>query len=1146
MIDGGGVRNIGGHIVISRFLRIHLTVLAVTTSVAAAAPNDSHRPHAGMLRFPDVSATHIVFAYANDLWIVPRDGGMASPLAGPPGQDLMPKFSPDGKAIAFVGNYEGNRDLYTLPVEGGVSQRVTHHPATEQLCDWTPDGRLLYMTNGFAGLPRQQQLYTVPVTGGMPTQVPVPYGANGAISPDGAWLAYTPHSRDFRTWKRYRGGMATDVWLFNLKTNESKKITDWEGTDTLPMWHAKTVYYLSDAGPEHRLNIWSYDTTTGKTEQVTKVADYDVKWPSIGPGANGQGEIVYQKGAELHLLDLGTKQSKAVTVDIPGDRPKLRPKQIDAADFLASWNISSTGKRAIFEARGDIWTVPAKEGAPRRLTLTSGTAERDAIWSPDGKQVAYLSDATGEYELYVTAADGKGEGRQLTKDGNCFRYLNDWSPDSKHIVFTDKTGAMYLCNAESGETKLIDTDPWANRLGSNWSHDSRWIAYSKSGDNRQGAIWLYNVETGEKHQVTSGMFNDTWPAFDRKGEFLYFANNREFTSPVYEDIGTTWVYSETDRLHAVPLRKDVKSPLAPKSDEEKPEDKDKKDEDKADGENGDDKKDADAKGDKKEKDEDKDKDGDKEDKKDEKPVEIDLEGFEARAFQLPVDRGNFGGLSVNDKGQLLYVRGGRRGPGRSKSSLHLFDMHDEKADKKEEKKVAEDIGGYAISADGKKLLVRKEGKSFFVVDAAADQKLDKAVPMAGMNIDVDPREEWRQIFTEAWRLHRDFFYVANMHGVDWPAIRKQYEAMLADCSSREDLSYIIGEMISELNVGHAYVRGFGDGEKEPNISVGLLGCDFALENGAYRITKIYEGAPWDSDARSPLKQPGSEVKEGEYLLAVNSVPVDTSRDPWAALEGMAGLNVTLTVSENPTMDDKARDVVVKPEGSEAGLRYRAWIEKNRAYVADKTHGRVGYIYVPNTGIDGQNDLVRQFYGQIDRGALIIDERWNGGGQIPTRFIELLNRPNTNLWARRDGKDWPWPPDAQQGPKCMLINGLAGSGGDMFPWLFRFNKLGKLIGMRTWGGLVGISGNPGFVDGGDTNVPTFGFYENDGTWGVEGHGVDPDIEVIDDPGKMAGGKDIQLDAAIAHILEELERNPYTPPKRPEAPDRKGMGLEPEDR
>ncbi len=1135
-----------------------LMVSAIPSVTVATTADDSHRPHGGMLRYPDVSATHIVFVYANDLWLVARGGGVATLLASPPGLELLPKFSPDGKRIAFVGNYEGNRDLYVIPTEGGISRRVTYHPAAEQLCDWSPDGRLIFMTNGFAGLPRQMQLFTVSAEGGLPEQLPVPYGANGAISPDGQWLAYQPHSRDFRTWKRYRGGMATDIWLFNLRTNESKKITDWEGTDTLPMWHGSTVYYLSDAGEPYRLNIWAYDTASGQRRQITKLKDYDVKWPSIGPGAGGKGEIVFQYGPRLQLLDLATGQMTAIDVVIPGDRPTLRPRQTNASEFLSSWNISATGKRAIFEARGDIWTVPAKEGSPRRLTRTSGIAERDPIWSPDGRWIAYLSDATGEYEIYVVQSDGKGEARQVTRDGSHYRYLSNWSPDSKYLVFTDKTGAAYLCAAESGETKLIDTDPWTGQLRMSWSHDSRWVAYSKSGDNRNGSIWLYHVESGERNQVTSEMFNDTWPTFDRKGDFLYFSSNRDFSSPVYEDLGTTWVYSGTDKLYAVPLRQDVKSPLAPKSDEEKWDDKksdDKKSDDKEDKDDNDDEKsDADAE----KKDENDKDDGEKKDKKDteeKKPVEIDLEGFEGRAFELPVKRGNFANLSVNDKKQLIYVRTAARGTD-EKSSICILDLFDEKADKKEEKSVASETSAYAISADGKSLLVRKDGPgarrggggggSFHIVKAAADQKLDKAVPMEGMGIDIDPRAEWKQVFTEAWRLHRDFFYVPNMHGVDWPAIRKQYELLLADCTSRDDVTYVIGEMISELNVGHAYVRGFGDVEREPRVAVGLLGCDYTFENGAYRIAKIYEGAAWDVDARSPLRVAGNEVKEGEYLLAVNGVPLDASRDPWAALAGLQGRSVTLTVSEKPTMDADAREVVVMPLESEVAQRYRAWIEKNRAYVAEKTGGRVGYIYVPNTGVDGQNDLFRQFQGQKHLAALIIDERWNGGGQIPTRFIELLNRPTTNYWARRDGNDWPWPPDAHQGPKCMLINGLAGSGGDMFPWLFRQSGLGKLIGTRTWGGLVGITGIPQFIDGGNTNVPTFGFYKKDGTWGVEGHGVDPDIEVIDDPAKMVGGKDPQLDAAIGHIVYELDHNAYKPPQRPAEPNRSGMGIPVEDR
>ena len=527
-----------------------------------------------------------------------------------------------------------------------------------------------------------------------------------------------------------------------------------------------------------------------------------------------------------------------------------------------------------------------------------------------------------------------------------------------------------------------------------------------------------------------------------------------------------------------------------------------------------------------------------------KPVVIELEGFERRALKVPVDRGNFYNLAVNHKGKLVYTRGALRGSD-GKPSIKIFDLDDEKNEKREEKTVVKEAGAFKMSANGKKLLVRKE-KKMAIVDAAPDQKLDNPISLTGMTARIDPRSEWRQVFTEAWRIQRDFFYDPNMHGVDWPAIREQYAAMLDDCVSRRDVAYVLGEMIAELNVGHAYVRSAGDIEKEPEVSVGMLGADYELDNGAYRIARIHEGAPWDIDARGPLSEPNVDVKEDDYLLAVNGVPLDTGKDPWGAFQGLADKVVTLTVSEKPTLDDDARDVVVKPLASERRLRYRAWIAKNRKYVEDKTDGKVGYIYVPNTSISGQNDLVRQFFGQTDKQALIIDERWNAGGQVPTRFIELLNRPITNYWANRDGLDTPWPPDSHQGPKCMLINGLAGSGGDCFPYYFRQAGLGKLIGTRTWGGLVGLSGNPRLIDGGWVSAPSFAFYETDGTWGVEGHGVDPDIEVIDDPSLMVDGGDPQLDAAIEHMLTELERNPYTPPKRPDYPDRSGMGIRQEDK
>jgi len=1257
-----------------------------------------------MLRFPDVSADKVCFVYANDVWVAPKTGGVASPLTTPPGGESLPRFSPDGKAIAFVGNYDGNRDLYTIPVAGGIANRVTHHPAGEAMCDWTPDGKILFFSNGLAGLQRQSQIFTVSPEGGMPELLPIPYGAFGSISPDGTWLAYTPHTTDTRTWKRYRGGMATDIWLFNLKDKSSKRVTDWEGTDTQPMWipggDGKALYYASDNGPEHRQNIWKYDIATGQRSQVTHHKNDDVKWPSIGPGSGGKGEIVFQLGAELRILDLATGTDSVVTISIPGDRPNIRPRSVDASKNIRGASISPSGKRVVIEGRGDVFSAPAKEGVTRNLTRTDGVFERDPVWSPDGKWIAYLSDETGEYELWIRASDAKlpeekaddkkeeakddkkgdeakaedtktdeatkaepkPEPRKLTNLGAGFRYDPTWSPDSKFIAFHDQAGRLYLTTVESGETKLLDTDPWANGPAKAWSIDSGWLAYSLAeNDNAQTCIWLYNIKDGKKTRVTSPFFASNSPAFDRKGEYLYFASSRDVSSPVYSDLDTTFVYTDSQRLYMIPLRADVKSPWLPKSDEEelkkdtkkdgaKDDKKSDKKDDAAKEKNGDG-----AKGDKPAAEQAAPDDGisgswsgqatgsgenfppgglaftlnlkvapdgsvtgsvvsamgagsissgtyDKstgqlaisitvgdqnatfsgtmkdgqgsgtwsaggasgnwtasrsssvagdtpaDAKKNEPPkeVKIDLDGMERRAIELPIGSGSFGGLAVGDDGKLVYVRQHARGSGEA-PSIKIFDPKDET---KEEKTVAAGAGGFQLSADGKKLLVFRGG-SLTVMDAAPGGGKATTVPTGAMLTPINPRDEWRQVFNDTWRLFRDFFYEPTMHSVDWPGLRDHYAKMLDDCASREDVAYVQAELVSELNVGHAYITSPGDVEGSvPSVGVGLLGCDFELvkdgANAAYKISRIYEGAPWDSDAQGPLSEPGVGVKVGEFLLAVNGAPVDPARDPWAALVGTAGQTTSLTIGTTPSLDGTTRDVLVKPIGSEAGLRYRAWVERNREYVEKKTDGKVGYIYVPNTGVDGQNELYRQYFGQRAKAGLIIDDRWNGGGQIPSRFIELLNRPITNYWARRDGNDWPWPPDAAPGAKAMLINGLAGSGGDCFPWYFRHNKLGKLVGMRTWGGLVGISGNPGLIDGGSIAVPTFGFYKMDGTWAVEGHGVDPDLIVIDDPAKMVNGGDPQLDAAIEQVMVEIQTEPFIPPKRPASPDRSGMGIPEADR
>lgn len=1280
-----------------------MILAALAGSAFGAAANADVTPAATMLRFPDVSADRICFVYANDVWVAPKSGGLATPLASPPGQEAFPRFSPDGKSIAFAGNYDGNRDLYVIPATGGFAKRVTHHPSGENLSDWTPDGKLLFISNGLAGLQRQSQIFTVAPTGGMPERLPVPYGAFSSISPDGTWLAYTPHSVDNRTWKRYRGGMATDIWLFNLKDKSSKRVTDYEGVDSIPMWvpggDGKVLYYHSDNGPEHRMNIWAYDVATGKHEQITSYKDDDTKWPSIGPGSDGKGEIVFQLGSKLMLLNLGTLQATEVKISIPGDRPTIRPRTVDQSKNVGGGSISPTGKRVAIEARGDLWSAPANEGVVRSLTRTDGVFERDPSWSPDGKWIAYFSDESGEYELYIRPSDAKPkveekkddakkeeaktgeaktgeakkdeakkeepkaeepkrETRKLTNLGAGFRYSPVWSPDSKFIQFTDQAGRVYLTTVESGETKVIDQDPTSNPTSVNWSQDSNWFTYARADEkNQNGCVWVYNVKTGEKTQVTSSTFPAGSPVFDRKGEFLYFVSTRNFNSPTYSDVDTTFAYNSTQLLFMVPLRNDVKNPLPLKSDEEElkkdePKKEDKKDEKKdaapasdkpadkpangaataavaddgvsgtwdcmvtggqnippgglpfklnltvaADGKvtgsvtsamgsggisgtydkgsgaitltiavaqqsvnmtgtikgqdvsgtwsvgnesgawNGKRTSGPSATGGAAAAGADASKPGEV------KEVKIDFAGFERRAIALPVGPGNFGRLATTDGGQLVYSRQG--GPG-TPGGIKIFDPKD---DTRSEKSVTDGAGGFDISADGKKLLVFR-GSSMSVMDASAGGGKSTNVPTSGMLVTINPRLEWVQIFMDTWRLQRDFFYEPTMHGVDWAALRVHYLAMIEDCASREDVAFVQGELISELNIGHAYITSPGDVESSPQIGVGVLGCDYELVKSdagtAYKITKIYAGADWDTDARGPLSQLGVDVKEGDYLLAVDGVPVDTSKDVWAAFIDTANRTTSITVSDKPVMDASAREVLVKPIGGEAGLRYRSWIEQNRAYVEKRSEGKVGYIYVPNTGVDGQNDLFRQFIGQRGKEALIIDDRWNGGGQIPTRFIELLNRPVTNYWAKRDGIDWTWPPDSHQGPKAMLINGLAGSGGDMFPWLFKHNKLGKVFGTRTWGGLVGISGNPGLIDGGGISVPTFGFYKTDGNWGVEGHGVDPDVEVIDDPSKLSAGVDPQLDAVTDHLLSEIKASGYTPPKRPASPDRRGMGIPPEQR
>lgn len=1106
----------------------HLTVVCGTlfsifSLSGATLAAEIQAPNARMLRFPDVSAEKIVFVYAGDLWTVPRAGGLARKLSSPKGQEQFPKFSPDGQIIAFSGNYDGNTDVYTVSTNGGAPHRLTHHSAADLVVEWYPDGKsILYRSGMFSPSIRFNRFFRQPIEGGLPETLPLPYGELATFNADGERMAFQFISQESRTWKRYRGGMASDIWLYDFKQKTSEKLTDFAGTDAVPMWRENTIYFLSDRDEHKKLNIWAYDLDTKKTRRITKFTEYDVKWPSIGPDA-----IIFENAGQLHLLDLTDETSRAIPIQVPADLPRARTTLKSVSGNIETYGLSPSGKRALFEARGEIFTVPQKHGSIRNLTNTAGAAERYPAWSPDGKLIAYFSDKTGEYELYTRSSEGKGEEKQITEGGAAFRYWPLWSPDSKKIAFTDKTGSLFILEIDKGQPKFIDKDEWSGLSSYSFSPDSRWLAYAKAMPNRNAAIMIYDTDEQKTRQLTGDYYNDSDPVFDPEGNYLFFRSERAF-APVYGDMDDTWIYPNSTQVYAATLRKDVGSPTAPRSDEEYTE----KAEKETDKKNGEETEDPNKTSEKKDESDESDKKNGKDDKDKPKPVKIDFDAFEERIVRMPIDAGNIGSLNCV-KGKLLFSRYAPAGDDSSSPSgkLLYYDLKE-----REEKTVISGISSYRISADGKKVIYGSKS-TYGIIDLAEGKKVgDGKISTSDLKAWIDPQQEWRQIFTEAWRAQRDFFYDPNMHGLDWQAIKQRYQALLDYVVDREDLNYVIGEMIAELNASHTYVKG-GDIEKPDSISVGLLGCDFELdrENNAYQISKIYEGAVWDAEVRSPLRTPGIEVNEGDYLLAVNGKEIDTSKDPWAAFQGLADEVVTLTISNKPDSNE-SRELTVKPVSSEFRLRNLAWIESNRQKVRDATDNKVGYVYVPDTGRNGQNELVRQFTPQWTKEALIIDERFNSGGQIPDRFIELLDRPLYNYWARRDHRDWRSPSVAHAGPKVMLINGWSGSGGDAFPYYFRKAGLGPLIGTRTWGGLIGISGNPQPIDGGSVSVPTFGFWNTEGDWDVEGYGVDPDYPLENEPHKMVDGKDPQLEKAIEIALELLEKNPPKKMQKPIYPDR----------
>ena len=1053
---------------------------------------------ARLLRFPDIYQDKIAFVYAGDIWIVKAEGGIAKRLTSHKGMELFPKFSPDGQWIAFSAEYSGNRQVYIIPSGGGHPKQLTWYNDVGpmpprggydyQVLGWTPDGQnVLFRANRLPWGIRMGRYYTVPVSGGLETPLQIPEGGGGMLSPDGTQMVYTPIARAFRTWKRYKGGRAQDVWIYNLNDNTARQITHFEGTDNQPVWINDKIYFTSDR--DYTLNLFEYNTLTKAIHQVTRHTDYDVLWPSAGPQY-----VVYECGGYIYKFDPATEETGMVPIEVFGDFPMTQPYFKKADKDINRAEISPTGKRALFEIRGDIFTVPAEKGEILNLTQTPGVREIDPVWSPNKRWIAYWSDRTGEYELFIRNHNDSGPERQVTRNGTIWRFPPVWSPDSKKLAYSDHNHELYILDAKTGEEILIDKDQFGDIRIYTWSPDSRWLAYVKTADTRMNVIWLYSLNQARSFQLTDAMTDNYDPVFDPKGRYLYFLSNRDYHL-TFSDFEFTYLYTDPTRVYVGTLNTETARPFIPQNDEEiiSTATNEKKD--------------------------------DKKDKKSDESiaVNIDIRGFENRISVIPGQSGQYNNLSATDKGVLYMFRDG------GKRNLKFFDMDEEK-----EETILEDIRTYRISADGKKLLYQK-GNQYGIIEIKPNQKnSDGYLQIDNLKIKIDPRKEWQQIFVDGWRLLRDWFYDPNMHGMDWEKMRKKYEVLVPFVAHRADLDYIFGELGGELSSGHVYV-GPGDYPEIERVNNGLLGAELTADaSGYYKITKIFPGENWHEDFRSPLTEPGVHVREGDFILAINSRPVKTTDNPYRYLEDQAGRLVTLTVNDKPSMQN-AREEKVRPIQRETNLRYLDWIESRRKLVEKASGGRIGYIHLPNTAEEGNRELFKYFYPQADCDALIIDVRYNGGGFIPERMIELLDRPVLNYWTRRNAMPVSTPGFSNQGPKVCLINGYSSSGGDAFPYYFRKRGLGKIIGTRTWGGLIGLSGNPGFMDGGTIHIPTFRFLDTNGQWDIENIGVSPDIEVLDRPDLVAEGKDPSLEKGIEVLLETLKENPPKKLVLPEPPD-----------
>jgi len=1067
---------------------------------------------ARLLRFPAIYWNQVVFSYAGDLYTIDKVGGIARKITGDNGYEMFARFSPDGKNIAFTAQYDGNTEVYVMPSEGGVPKRLTYTatlgrdevsdrmgPNNIVMC-WKDNKNIVYRSrkksfNSFKG-----QLFSVSIDGGLSEELPLPSGGFCSYSPDKTKLVYNRVFREFRTWKYYKGGMADDLWIYDFYTKKTENITNNISQDIFPMWKGDFIYFLSDR--DRRMNLFSYNINTKETKKLTEFKEYDIKFPSLG-----QNEIIFENGGFIYCYNIASGKSEKITITIADDFVVGRNELKDASKYIDSYNLSPDAKRITFDARGDIWTVPSTTGITRNLTQSSGFHDRNAKWSPNGKFIAFISDMSGEDEIYIVAQDGSVKPIQLTKEADTYKYDIVWAPDSKKILWSDKKLRLQYVDIDSKKVTLLDqaTDGEFNNYV--WSPDSKWVACPRPDVSTQTKIYLYELATGNKTPVTDGWYDSSDPSFSSDGKYLFFTSNRDF-NPIYSWTEWNHAYTDMTKVYFITLSKETVNPFKPVDDEvtikkesisniaEKPSDK-------------------------------------KEEKtantKKEMNVKIDLDGIQERIIVLPIDASAYWNITAFSN-TVYYMKSST---GDDNSSLMMFNLKD-KSEKKEMKLGEAD--DYQISLDSSKMLVVKGGKYSIIDLPKGNMELKESVDLSNMKVLINLKEEWQAIYNECWRQMRDFFYAPNMQGVDWKAMYEKYKVLVPYVNHRADLNYIIGELIGELSIGHSYVNG-GDMPALQKISMGLLGADISKDaSGYYKINKILKGENWSKSLRSPLTEVGVNIKEGDFIITVNGKPTNKMNDIYESLINTANKQVELTVNASPS-ETGSRKVIVVPIADEADLYYYNWVQNNIKKVSDATNGKVGYIHIPDMGPEGLNEFVKYFYPQLSKKALIIDDRGNGGGNVSPMIIERLTLQLTYVTMMRNTSQNQNPRDQIVGPKVCLIDNYSASDGDLFPYRFKKLKVGKVIGVRSWGGVVGIRGTLPIIDGGDLRKPEFAPFDAEGKgWIVEGYGVEPDIIIDNDPAKEYMGIDEQLNKAIEVILEEMKNYPQDLPPIPSYPDK----------